>query len=130
MKYYWVSDEIFQMKHFLSKHFSFCFRFFIWSKPLLPNWVVDQESIQVMLSTFPKAFSQMATSKMCNFLSSARPSIPVLTAAIDPHPYYSLRRLRRPYLTVGNLPLGKLRIWSCHLINYYIIIKIYSHTKI
>ena len=72
-----------------------------------------------MLGTFPKAFSQVATSKMFNFLTSYFQCLlqpqrsahySVLAAMLGPH--CSLRRLRRPNLTFGKLSLGKLHIWE------------------
>ena len=77
-----------------------------------------------MVDTFPKAFSQVATSQVCHrisvwFLVSSSHSV---------RSHSRLRRLRRPNLTFGKMPFGILHIlevatWeivyseSCHLGN-------------
>ena len=77
-----------------------------------------------MVDTFPKAFSQVATSQVCHrisvwFLVSSSHSV---------RSHSRLRRLRRPDLTFGKMPFGILHIlevatWeivyseSCHLGN-------------
>ena len=76
---------------------------------------------------YSRVFSQVATSRMCNLPRANFPSLswpqrlphaqPNLAAALGPlgaalGPHSSLRRLRRPNLTFGKLPLGKLHIWE------------------
>ena len=88
MKYYWVSDEIFQMKYYLSeifiKTFKLLFRIFYFLKTLVTKLCCAKfsfrESILVMLGTFQKAFSQTATSKMCNFPASTSQVCPSRSA--------------------------------------------------
>ena len=74
-----------------------------------------------MLGTFPKDFSQVATSQAATFRvyhsRSARPSACSSSSArpLD-HPNHSawppLRRLRGLYLTFEKLTLGKIHIWE------------------
>ena len=61
-----------------------------------------------MLGTAPKAFSQVLISK--EYFPKWQLPKSVLAAALGPH--CSLRRLRRPNLTFGKLPLGKLHSWE------------------
>jgi len=69
-------------------------------------FVIDKQfekvrRIKNVIITFQKAFSQVATSQMLNFCSSR-----------SDRPRCSLRRLRRPTITFGKLPLGKMHIWE------------------
>ena len=78
----------------------------------------------LMLGTFPKAFlkgyfpkwklpncaiSQATTSQVCLSRSTRPQAYPSLCAR---PPKCSLRRLERPNLTFGKLPLGKLNNWG------------------
>ena len=89
---------------------------------------------------FPRAFSQVATSQLCNFpndnVSQVSPSRsthtslfqpqrsslqPILGAALGHPPNCSLRCIRGPNLTLGNLPLGKFHIWevaTCEIVTW------------
>ena len=87
------------------------------------------QSMQRMLGTFPKAFSQAAISQMCKFQCGNFPNLsqlqclaPILfqsqrsnqqlitVAALASH--FSLQRLRRPNVTFGMFPFGKLHNWG------------------
>ena len=67
----------------------------------------------------PRVFFQMVISQMFNFWGRQLPKS-VLAAAFGPlahpscsvRPLCSLRRLKRPNLTFGKLPLGKMYIWE------------------
>ena len=67
----------------------------------------------------PRVFFQMVISQMFNFWGRQLPKS-VLAAAFGPlahpscsvRPFCSLRRLKRPNLTFGKLPLGKMYIWE------------------
>ena len=79
----------------------------------------DEGAYMVLLGSFPKNFSLVATSQLCNFPSGNFPSLSypqclapqhALVAALGLH--CNLRRLRGPNITFGKLLLGKLHIWE------------------
>ena len=94
----------------------------------------DCNNFPLTLGTFPKEWQlpkftkwllpKQATSQMCNFpkcnypscnfpsLSQQQRSASACSNRGARPPFYSLRRLRGPYLTFGKLPLGKLHIWE------------------